>query len=129
MKARELILNSGTKIFLGKNSENNDELVDEYAGKKNTILHTAKPGSPFCIIDKINPTKEEIKLSAIVCASKSQDWRDNKNDVLVNVFTGKDVYKEKSMKTGTWGLKKKPKLVKVKKIEIEDWEDKLKEIN
>jgi predicted ribosome quality control (RQC) complex YloA/Tae2 family protein len=129
MKAREFILNSGTKIFLGKNSENNDELVDEYAGKKNTILHTAKPGSPFCIIDKINPTKEEIKLSAIVCASKSQDWRDNKNDVLVHVFTGKDVYKEKIMKSGTWGLKKKPKLIKVKKKEIKEWEDKSKEIN
>jgi predicted ribosome quality control (RQC) complex YloA/Tae2 family protein len=129
MKPREFTLTSGTKIFLGKNSENNDELVDEYAGKKNTILHTAKPGSPFCIIDKINPTKEEIKLSAIVCASKSHDWRDNKNDVLVHVFTGKDVYKEKIMKSGTWGLKSKPKLIKVKKKEIEEWEDKSKEIN
>ena len=120
MKLREIILKSGTNIFLGKNSENNDELVELYKGKANIILHTAKPGSPFCIIGKLNPTKEEIKESAIICASKSQDWRDNKNDVIVNVFTGKDVYKEKIMKSGTWGLKSKPKLIKVKKREIEE---------
>jgi len=118
MKAREFILPSGTKIFLGKNSENNDELVKSYLGKENIILHTAKPGSPFCVIDKLNPTKEEIKNSAIICASKSQDWRDNKMDVIVHVFTGKDVHKEKIMKSGTWGLKRKPKLIKVKKEEI-----------
>lgn len=118
MKPRELILESGTKIFLGKNSENNDELVKSYEGKSNVILHTAKPGSPFCVIDNLKPTKEEIKLSAIICASKSQDWRDNKGDVIVHVFTGKDVHKEKTMKSGCWGLKKKPKLIKVKKEDI-----------
>jgi predicted ribosome quality control (RQC) complex YloA/Tae2 family protein len=121
MKPREFTLQSGTVIFLGKNSENNDELVGSYQGKENTILHTAKPGSPFCVIDKLNPAKEEIKDSAIICASKSQDWRENKKDVIVHVFTGKDVYKEKIMKSGTWGLKSKPKLIKVKKIEIEEW--------
>jgi predicted ribosome quality control (RQC) complex YloA/Tae2 family protein len=123
MKPREFILESGTRIFLGKNSENNDELVKSYHGKENVILHTAKPGSPFCVIDKIKPkpTKEEIKLSAIICASKSQDWRDNKKDVDVHVFTGKDVHKESTMKSGCWGIKKKPKLIKVKKQEIEEW--------
>jgi predicted ribosome quality control (RQC) complex YloA/Tae2 family protein len=120
MKPRELTLKSGTSIFLGKNSDNNDELVESYQGKGNTILHTAKPGSPFCVISKLNPTKEEIKESATICASKSHDWRDNKNDVIVNVFTGKEVYKEKIMKSGTWGLKSKPKLIKVKKREIEE---------
>jgi predicted ribosome quality control (RQC) complex YloA/Tae2 family protein len=123
MEPRESTLPSGTKIFLGKNSENNDELVKSYQGKENILLHTAKPGSPFCVIDKIKPkpTKEEIKISAIICASKSQDWRDNKGDVIVHVFTGKDVYKENIMKSGTWGIKKKPKLIKIKKGEIEKY--------
>jgi len=40
---------------------------------------------------------------------------------VVNAFTGKDVYKEKIMKSGTWGLKSKPKLIKVKKQDIEKW--------
>lgn len=129
MKPREFTLYSRTKIFLGKNSENNDELVDQYQGKENTILHTSKPGSPFCVIENINPTKDEIKESAIICASKSQDWRDNHGDVVVNVFTGKDVYKEKVMKSGTWGLSKKPKLIKVKKKEIEEQIKKLEKNN
>jgi predicted ribosome quality control (RQC) complex YloA/Tae2 family protein len=128
MEPREHILESGTKIFLGKNSENNDELVEKYQGKKNIILHTSKPGSPFCVIDKINPEKKDVKISAIICASKSQDWRDNKSDVVVHVFTGKDVYKEKVMKSGTWGLKSKPKLIKVKKKDIEEWEKKIREL-
>jgi predicted ribosome quality control (RQC) complex YloA/Tae2 family protein len=121
MKPREFMLSTGTIIYLGKNSENNDELVDLYQGKENTILHTAKPGSPFCVISNIDPTKNEIKESAVICAAKSHDWRDNKRDVIVNVFTGKDVYKEKIMKSGTWGLGKKPKLIKVKKQDIEKW--------
>jgi predicted ribosome quality control (RQC) complex YloA/Tae2 family protein len=121
MKPREFILESGTKIFLGKNSENNDELVNKFQNKENTILHTARPGSPFCVIDKLNPLKEEIKESAVICASKSQDWRDNKKDVIIHVFSGKDVSKKKDMKSGTWGLKNKPKVVKIKKQEIEVW--------
>lgn len=131
MKPREFILSTGTRIFLGKNSDNNDELVKAYQGKSNIIFHTAKPGSPFCVIEKTKPkpTKEEIKISAIICASKSQDWRNNKGDIIVHLFTGKDVYKEKKMKSGTWGLKSKPKLVKVKKKEIEEWERKIKEAN
>lgn len=124
MKTREFILSSGTTIFLGKNSANNDELVSKYNGKSNIILHTAKPGSPFCVIEKLNPTKEEIKQSAIICASKSQDWRDNKGDVIVNVFSGKNVEKDKTMKEGTWKIKSKPKLIKVKKRDIEDWVNK-----
>ncbi len=125
MKPREFILESGTRIFLGRNSENNDELVKIFEGKGNIIFHTAKPGSPFCVIenreDKKKPTKQDIKQSAIICASKSQDWRDNKKDVIVHQFTGKDVYKEKKMKSGTWGIKKKPKIIKVRKSEIEAW--------
>jgi len=121
MKPREIILPSGTCIFLGKNSENNDELVKSYLGKENIVLHTAKPGSPFCVIDKIKPTKEEIFLSGSICASKSQDWRDNKGGVIVNIFSGKDVYKEKQMKGGTWGVKKKPKSIKIKKEDIENY--------
>ena len=126
MEPRKFILKSGMNIFLGRNSENNDELVKKYEGKSNIIFHTEKPGSPFCVIEKLNPSKEDIKESAIICASKSQDWRENKGNVIVHLFTGKYVHKEKKMKSGTWGLKKKPKLIKVKKKEIEEWIDKNK---
>ena len=71
MKFREFTLESGNKIFLGKDAKNNDELVRKFKGKENVILHTSKPGSPFCVIEKLKPTKEEVKKAGIVCASKS----------------------------------------------------------
>jgi len=116
---REIVLESGTKIFLGKNAKNNDELIEKYKGKENTILHTVKPGSPFCVIDELNPSKKIISTSGAICARHSQDWRDNKKDVVVHQFTGKNVRKPLFPKTGTWKIKKKPKVIKVKKEDIE----------
>jgi predicted ribosome quality control (RQC) complex YloA/Tae2 family protein len=119
MKPREIILKTGSKIFLGRNAENNDELVKSYKGKENVILHTVAPGSPFCVIENLNPSKGEVREAAIICASKSQDWRDHKKDVLVHEFTGKDIKKPLFAKVGTWKVKSKPKIIKVKKKEIE----------
>jgi predicted ribosome quality control (RQC) complex YloA/Tae2 family protein len=124
MKSRELTLSSGTKIFLGKDAENNDELVKEFKGKENIILHTEKPGSPFCVIEKLNPLEKEIKEAAIICAAKSQDWRDNKSDVFLHQFSGKDVKKTIFSKKGSWKLTNKPKLIKAKKKDIKLWWEK-----
>lgn len=118
MKFREIDLSSEKKILLGKNSKQNEELVDQFKGKRNVILHTANPGSPFCIIWDLKPTARDVKEAAIYCASYSQDWRDNKSDVKVHRFTGKDVCKRKGMKEGTFGVKKY-KLIKVKRQDIE----------
>ena len=124
MKFRIFTLTNGTKIFLGKNAKNNDELVKLYKGKENIILHTVAPGSPFCVIEKINPTKEEIQESAIICAAKSQDWRDNQQNVQLHRFTGKDIKKPFWLKEGTWKLTSKPKVITIKKLEIKNWEKK-----
>ena len=124
MKFREYILKSGTKIFLGKNAKNNDELVESFKGKENIILHTISPGSPFCVIEKLKPKKDEIKESAIITASKSQDWRNNQTDVKVHQFTGKDVVKSYSAKQGSWEIKSKPKIINIKKLEIKKWLEK-----
>lgn len=123
MKYREIELKSGTKIFLGKDAENNDELVKEFRQKENIIMHTVALGSPFCVIESsgINPTKKDIKEAAIICASKSQDWRDNKRDVEINVFTGKDVKKPFLAKKGTWKIIGKAKIIKVKKEDIKKY--------
>jgi len=126
MKPREFILSNKTKIFLGKNSENNDELVNSFKGKENTILHTIAPGSPFCIIEKLDPTKEEIYEAGIFCASKSQDWRDNKRDIKLHIFTGRDVKKTVFMKKGSWRLKNTPKEIVIKKKDILNLERKIK---
>lgn len=120
MKFREIKLENGTKILLGKDAESNDELVRQFKGKENIILHTVAPGSPFCVIDELNPSKEIIQASAAYCARFSQDYRDHKSDVKIHEFTGKDVKKPFfGKKTGTWKITKKPKIIKIKKEDIE----------
>ena len=123
IKFREIELESGTKILLGRNEENNDELMKRFKGKENIILHTVAPGSPFCVIYDLKPSKHIINISGGACASYSQDWRDNKKDVDMNIFTGKDVSKRMWMKTGTWKVKKAKK-IKVKKEDIIKFEKK-----
>jgi len=118
MKFRQVVLESGAKIILGKDAKSNEELVKEFKGKKNTILHTAMPGSPFCVIEVKKLDRADVRAAAVYCARYSQDWRDNKGDVKVNVFTGKDVYKSKGMPTGTFGVKKS-RTIAVKKEEIQ----------
>ncbi len=120
MKFREFETKSGVKILLGKDAKSNEELVKQFQEKENIILHTAAPGSPFCVIESLNPRRKDIKDATTVCASYSQDWRDNHNDVKVHAFIGKDVYKEKKMKLGTFGIKKK-KVIKAKRRDIERW--------
>lgn len=119
MKFREFFTSSEKKVLAGKNAEQNEELVKRFIGKENFLFHTEKPGSPFCVIaETLKPSKKDEKETATFCASKSQDWRDNKNDVVMHIFTGKDVYKRKGMKPGMFGVKKF-KVIKIKKEEIE----------
>jgi len=117
MKFKENITSSEKKTLCGKDAESNEELVKQFIGKNNKIFHTEKPGSPFCVIEDLKPSKKDIEETATFCASKSQDWRDNKNDVAVHIFTGKDVYKRKGMKTGMFGVRKFT-TIKIKKKEI-----------
>lgn len=118
MKPRERILSTGTKIFLGRDENNNDKLMKEFKGKENVILHTVASGSPFCVIEKINPIKEEIYEAGIFCAEKSQDWRDNKRNIKMHVFTGKEAKKPLFAKPGLWKIKGTPKVITIKKKDI-----------
>ncbi len=115
-KFREFETSSGKKVLGGKSAQNNEELIKQVEPEE-IVLHTAKPGSPFVNI-KGKATKKDIEEAAIFCARYSQDWRDNKQDVVVHVFKGKDIYKDKKMKLGTFGVKKF-KAIKIKKEDIE----------
>ena len=120
MVFREFITSSGKKVLAGKNAEQNDELVKEFLGKSNKLFHTAEPGSPFCVFEDLRLNKKDLEETAIFCASKSQDWRDNRRDVVVHVFSGKETYKTKGMKAGMFGVNKY-KEVKVPKKKIEEF--------
>ena len=127
MKFRKLKLKSGAEVVLGKDAESNDELMKKFEGKENTILHTLSPGSPFGVIEKMNPSKEVISASGAAIISYSQDWRDNKKSTEINVFTGKDISKNKRMKPGTWKVKN-TKTIKIKKSDILKFENDAKKI-
>ncbi|MBU2562755.1 MAG: DUF814 domain-containing protein [Nanoarchaeota archaeon] len=118
MKFRTIVTKKGTIILAGKNAKNNEELIKQVEPEE-IVLHTVSPGSPFVNI-KGKPRLGDVKKAAIFCARHSQDWRDNKKDVKVHKFKGKDVYKRKNMKTGTFEVKNF-KIIKVKKKDILKW--------
>lgn len=124
MNPRKIKLKTGTEILLGKDAKNNDELLKKFKGKENVILHTAAPGSGFCVINKLNPSKKDIHTSGAHCARYSQDWRDNKKNVKMHVFDGKSVRKPFIRKTGTWKITKKPRVITIKKDAIKRLEKK-----
>jgi len=121
MNFRKITLNSGTGIILGRDEDSNDYLMNDFKGKENIILHTAAPGSPFGVIEpkkeKTKPSKTEIYEAGVFVARYSQDWRDNKNDVKISVFTGKNISKEKGMKPGLWKVGRS-KTITIKKKDI-----------
>ncbi|MCW8966002.1 MAG: NFACT RNA binding domain-containing protein [Candidatus Pacearchaeota archaeon] len=116
IKFRERISRAGNLILAGKDSKSNEKLVKQIQ-KDEEVFHTEARGSPFVNI-KGKPDKGDIKEAAIFCAIYSQDWKKNFNDVIVHRFKGKDIFKEKNMKEGTFGVKKIKK-IKVKKSDIE----------
>jgi len=138
MGFRQFITSSGKEVLAGKDKETNELLIKQ-AGKDNWVLHTKEKGSPFAeiknspgILDdqkskrtgrisdiKGKATKKDIKEAAIFISRYSQDWKKNKRDIIVHYFRGKDIFKNKGMKTGMFGVRKF-KEIKVKKSEIEN---------
>ncbi len=117
---RKFTTESGVLILAGRNDESNEALISQ-VGKNESVFHTKEAGSPFINI-KGKAKKSDVKIAAIICAKFSRDWKKNKKDVEVHQFKGKDVYKEKGMKIGTFGVKKH-KVIKVNKEDIESFEN------
>lgn len=118
IKLREKISKNGSTILAGKDSESNEYIVSQVE-KDEEVFHTKEAGSPFVNI-KGKPQKGDIKYAAIFCAKCSRDWKKNKGDVLIHRFKGRDIYKDKKMKKGTFGIKKY-KLMKIKRSDIEEF--------
>ncbi len=112
---RKFVTSSGLEVFGGRDSENNDKLVFG-ASPADVLIHTVAPGSPFVNVGS-EASKGDIKEACVFCAKYSQDWRDSKRDVSVNVFRRCDMVKDRKMKSGTWGVKKEERM-KVRKSDI-----------
>ena len=112
---RKFCTASGKDIVCGKNAEQN-ELVVAQANSEEFVLHTKAPGSPFCNI-KGKASKEDVKETAIICAAFSKDWKNNKSNVEVHIFKGKNIFKDATMKEGTFGVKRAKSII-IKKEKI-----------
>jgi len=109
---------SGKMMLAGKNAEQNEKIIGQ-VHENEIVLHTKVAGSPFVNI-KGKASKDDIKDGAVFCARYSQAWKKAKikRDVEVHYFKGKDIFKEKDMKLGTFGVKKFKKII-VKKEELQ----------
>ena len=120
-KYRWFYTSSGKLVVGGKNAEQNEEILrsllpktrldidsrtslKEYIGKKYVIMHTKTPGSPFAIILDENHTSKDLIETEIFTASFSRAWREGKKKVIVDTFLLQQVYKNKNMKIGTFGV-------------------------
>jgi len=108
---------SGKLVVGGKSAEQNDELMRKIvkSGKEYYVMHTALPGSPFCVIiadiAKINNKDQEE--CAIFTGCFSRAWKQQKKFTKVDIFRASQLEKIKGMKTGTWKVMGKVKRVKV----------------
>ena len=110
---------TGKLVIGGKNSEQNEVLMRWIIkdNKDYIVMHTKDPGSPFSIItaDKKNVKPTDLEECAVFTACFSQAWKAKKKTVKVDIFTGKQVSKKKTMKRGTFGVLGK---VNEKKVEL-----------
>ncbi len=129
MNFRKFTTTSGKIVLAGKSAETNEELIKQ-AGKEEYVLHTASPGSPFVNIKASfkEVSKTDIEEAAVFCVKYSQAWKKPKTkpkEIEVHVFKGKDIFKDKKMKIGTFGVKKFRKII-VERREIEKLMEKTK---
>ncbi len=115
---RTFITNSGKTIYLGKDAKNNEELI-KIVKPTDYVFHTLNPGSPFVKLSS-DSSEEDRKIARILCAMYSHSRKDKPKEILVDSFRGEDIYKDKTMKLGTFGIKTF-RVFKIKRKEIEEF--------
>ena len=105
---------SSKKLVVGgKSSEQNDELLKSLKQTKKDfiVMHTSTPGSPFCVIleDIKRVSERDIEETAIFTGSFSRAWKSRKRNATIDIFYLSQLFKDKNMKMGTWGIKGKVK--------------------
>jgi len=110
MSYRWFFTSEGKLVVGGKSDEQNENVLRYFKRPGYTIMHTTKPGSPFMIIQSDDPSKNDLDECAVFCACFSKEWKTGKKSIDIDVFKGGDVFKNKGMKTGTFGVKNKKKI-------------------
>lgn len=97
----------------GKSDEQNEVTLKEFLKPNYIVMHTSAPGSPFMIIQSDKPSRKDVEETAIFTACFSQQWKQNKKKIDVDIFKGNQIYKNKFMKKGTFGVNGEKKTMKV----------------
>ncbi|HRZ85161.1 MAG TPA: NFACT RNA binding domain-containing protein [Candidatus Paceibacterota bacterium] len=105
-KYRWFYTSSGKLVIGGKNALQNEEIVSNLikSGKNYLVMHTKDPGSPFAVIQSEIVSPNDIEEIAIFTGCFSRAWRENKKQVVVDIFQAIQLIKKKSMKVGTFGV-------------------------
>ena len=111
---RWFFTSDGTLVVGGKSDEQNETAINNFIKSKYTVMHTSKPGSPFMIIQKENPSEKDLNETAIFTACFSQQWKKGAKTIEIDIFKGSQLYKSKLMKKGTFGIRGGKESVKIK---------------
>jgi len=111
---RWFFTSSNILVVGGKSDEQNEIVLTEFLKPNYIVMHTSLPGSPFMVIQSDNPSKRDLEETAIFTGSFSQQWKSEKKSIDIDIFKGEQIYKLKSMKKGSFGVKGIKKTMKVK---------------
>lgn len=111
---RWFFTSEGKLVVGGKSDEQNEEVIKNFVKPDYVIMHTSLPGSPFMIIQDNNPSKKDLKETAIFTAAFSKQWKNGNKNIQIDIFKGSQIYKTKEMKIGTFGVKGNKETIKVK---------------
>ncbi len=113
-KYRWFFTTNNILVIGGKNDEQNELAINNFLKADYLVAHTSNPGSSFMILQSDNPSKKDIEEVAVFCACFSKEWKLGKKKVDIDIFKGKDIYKTKTMKRGTFGVDGEKKVITVK---------------
>ena len=110
-KYKWFLTSSGKLVLGGKSATQNDELLHKVtkSGKELVVMHTSHPGSPFTVIlaDANKLSKKDLHECAVFTGSFSRAWKQHKQKIDVHIFLSSQLYKNKEMAVGTWGVSPK----------------------
>ena len=111
---RWFFTSDGSLVVGGKSDEQNELVLTNFLKPNYIIMHTSAPGSSFMIIQSDKPSKNDIEETAIFTGCFSKQWKTGSKKIDIDIFRGSQIYKVKSMKTGTFGVKGDKKTIKIK---------------
>jgi predicted ribosome quality control (RQC) complex YloA/Tae2 family protein len=108
-----------TLIVGGKSRSSNEELLKNYLDKEDLVFHTQARGSPFFLIKGGN--RAYLEFTSTATAFYSKEWKNTKKDIEVMYVKGNQIYKDKGMNSGTFGVRNDKNVLIIKKKNIESF--------